>query len=105
VKFGEWYPLSEAADLAPAGEGVLQVRLAAGLIEYPRGKSAMVWYEHAPDLKHAARAFADRHAGKPLVCRHLIEIDEGVDLGAFCASLRDQFERRFGALPDYEQGS
>lgn len=103
MKFGAWYPLSDAGDLAPAGEGVLQVRLAAGLIEYPRGKSAMVWYEHAPDLKVAARRFAERHAGKPLVCRHLIELEQGVDLGAFCESLRTEFERRFGARPEYEQ--
>ncbi len=102
MKFGEWYPLSEAGDLAPAEEGVFQIRLAQGLLDYPRGKSAMVWYEHAADVKAAAVAFATEHAGESLVCRHLVEVDRGVDLGAFCAKLRADFERRFGAVPEYE---
>ena len=31
-------------------EGVLQLRVAEGLLDYPRGKSAMVHYEHARDV-------------------------------------------------------
>lgn len=102
MKFGAWYPLPDAGDLAPAGEGVLQLRLATGLIDYPRGKSAMVWYECAPDLRSAAKALAERFAGKDLVCRHLIEVDADVDLAAFCAKLREDFERRFGTVPHFE---
>jgi len=102
VRFGEWYPLSSAGDLAPAGEGVLQMRLAAGLLDYPRGKSAMVWYQHALDVHAAALELSRRHAGRALVCRHLIEIDPTVDLAAFCAKLRQEFVRRFGAVPEYE---
>ena len=102
MKFGAWYPLSEAGDLAPAEEGVLQIRLAHGLLDYPRGKSAMVWYAHAADIKAAALAFAAQHATEPLVCRHLVEVDADVDLAAFCAKLRADFERRFGAVPEYE---
>jgi len=99
VQFGHWYPLADAGDLAPASEGVLQLRLASGLLDYPRGKSAMVWYEHAPDVRAAAVALADRFAGNDLVCRHLIEIDPTVDLVAFCAKLRAEFVRRFGIAP------
>jgi hypothetical protein len=99
VRFGPWYPLAEAGDRAPTGEGVLQLRLATGLIELPRGKSAMVWYQHAHDLRTAARALAAAHAGKDLLCRHLIELDPAIDLAAFCAKLRREFERRFGAGP------
>ena len=102
MRFGEWYPLSTAGDLTPAGEGVLQLRLATGLIEYPRGKSAMVWYQHAPDVRIAAQALARRFADRDLVCRHLIDVDDGVDLGTFCAKLREDFERRFGSVPTYE---
>ncbi len=102
MRFGEWYPLSAAGDLAPAGEGVLQLRLAAGLIDYPRGKSAMVWYQHVPDVRIAARALAVRLADQDLVCRHLIEVDDGVDLATFCAKLRQDFERRFGSVPSFE---
>lgn len=102
MKFGPWYPLAAAGDHAPAEEGVLQLRLAAGLLDYPRGKSAMVWYQHAPDVRAAALALASAHTGKDLVCRHLIEIDAATDLNAFCAKLRAEFVRRFGTPPAYE---
>lgn len=100
MKFGTWYPLAEAGDHAPPGEGVLQLRIAQGLLAYPRGKSAMVWYEHAPDVRAAALALAAAHAGRDLLCRHLIEIDPAIDLGAFCAKLRADFVRRFGTPPE-----
>lgn len=102
MRFGDWYPLQAAGDLTPEGEGVLQLRLANGLHDYPRGKSAMVWYQHAPALRTAARALAVRFADHDLVCRHLIEVDGPVDLAAFCAKLREDFERRFGSVPMYE---
>ena len=101
MKFGPWYPLSAAGDRAPAAAGVFQVRLAHGLHDYPRGKSAMVWYEHAPDVRAAALQFAGAHPGE-LVCRHLIEHDPATDLAALCAKLRADFVRRFGAAPLYE---
>ena len=99
MKFGSWYPLAAAGDNAPPSPGVLQLRLAAGLLDYPRGKSAMVWYEHAANVRDAAAVLATRFAGRPFVCRHLIEIDGAVDLAAFYAKLRDDFVRRFGAPP------
>ncbi len=102
VKFGPWYPLAAAGDHAPADEGVLQLRLASGLLDYPGGKSAMVWYQHATDLRAAALTLAAAHTGKDLVCRHLIEIEAATDLAAFCAKLRADFMRRFGTPPAYE---
>lgn len=102
MRFGPWYPLVDAGDHAPAHEGVLQVRLAAGLIDYPRGKSAMLWYEHAPDVRAAALALTAAHIRTDLVCRHLIEIDAATDLGEFCANLRTEFVRRFGLPPAFE---
>ena len=102
MQFGPWYPLADAGDHAPPSEGVLQLRRASGLIDYPRGKSAMVRYAYSPDVRAAALALAAVHAGKPLLCRHLIEIDGAIDLAAFCAKLRGDFVRRFGAVPEYE---
>ncbi len=99
MRFGLWYPLASAGDHAPPGPGILQLRLATGLLDYPRGKSAMVHYAHAPDLRAAALALAAAHAGEGLVCRHLIEIDGATDLGTFYAKLRDEFVRRFGTPP------
>jgi len=101
VRFGPWYPLAEVGAHAPAAEGILQVRLATGLVDYPRGKSAMLWYGHALDTRAAALALATAHAGKDLVCRHLIEIEDATDLGAFCARLLAEFVRRFGTRPMY----
>ena len=104
MRFGPWYPLAEAGDLAPPEEGVLQIRLAAGLLDYPTGKSAMVAYRHAPDLRAEAGALAGAHAGRvaDLLCRHLIEIPAATDLAAFCAKLREDFVRRFGRAPIYD---
>jgi hypothetical protein len=103
MRFGPWYPLADARDLAPAGEGVWQLRLAKGLLDYPRGKSAMVHYEHAPDVRAAAASWAAAHGYEGILCRHLIEIDPEGDLAAFCAKLSDEFVRRFGASPRFER--
>ena len=97
MRFCPWYPLADAAAHAPAGEGVLQVRVAEGLVDYPRGKSAMVHYEHAPDVRAAAVALAGQ--GRALWCRHLIEVEGDADFAAIYAKLRDEFVRRFGAPP------
>jgi len=103
VRFGPWYPLADAGVHAPVAEGVLQLRLANGLVDYPRGKSAMVWYGHDLDTRAAALALAMAHAGKDLVCRHLIEIEDATDLAAFCAKLMAEFVRRFGTHPMYHR--
>ncbi len=105
MRFCPWYPLAEAGDRTPAAEGVLQLRIGQGLIDYPRGKSAMVHYAHAPDLRAAALALAAAHAGADLLCRHLIEIDPATDLAAFCATLQATFVDRFGAPPSFARPS
>ncbi|MBA3540375.1 MAG: hypothetical protein H0T79_12235 [Deltaproteobacteria bacterium] len=102
MRFCPWYPLADALAHLPAGENVLQLRVAEGLVDYPRGKSAMVLYAHAPDIRAAAHALIGAHAHRDLLCRHLIEIDEATDLGTFCAKLREDFVRRFGARPMHE---
>jgi hypothetical protein len=78
---------------------MLQLRLASGLVDYPCGKSAMVHYEHAADLRAAAVAWGAAHGDAGIVCRHLIETDGATDLAAFCAKLSDEFVRRFGGSP------
>jgi hypothetical protein len=100
VRFCPWYPLADAAAHAPAGEGVLQVRLATGLIDYPKGKSAMVHYAHALDVRSAAQALAAAHP-HGYVCRHLEPASAAVDLAAFYAKVREEFVRRFGAEPGF----
>jgi hypothetical protein len=100
MRFGPWYPLAEARDLAPAAEGVLQLRLATGLLDYPRGKSAMVHYAHAADVRAAALAWAAAHGSDGIVCRHLIEGDGAAPPSALYARVVDDFVRRFGAPPE-----
>ena len=102
MRFCPWYPLADAAAHAPATEGVLQLRVAEGLLEYPTGKSAMVHYEHAEDVRARATALAAAHPEAGLLCRHLeIEGDERVDLAAFHAKVREEFVRRFGSPPSF----
>ena len=100
MRFCPWYPLCDAAAHVPAGEGVLQVRLEHGLLDYPTGKSAMVWYAHSCDLRAAAQALATAHP-RGYLCRHLEEAGAGVDLAAFHAKVREEFVRRFGAEPQF----
>jgi hypothetical protein len=103
MRFGSWYPLAEARDHTPASEGVLQLRLASGLLDYPRGKSAMVHYEHAADLGAAAATWAAAHGTEGILCRHLIETTAATDLAAFYAKLSEEFVHRFGASPRFER--
>src|SRR4051812_17051909 len=99
MRFCPWYPLDEAAAHAPAARGVFQVRVADGLCDYPTGKSAMIHYEAADDVRAAAAAFAAGHPDRALLCRHTIEI-EGDDLAAFHARLLRDFRARFGVGPE-----
>ncbi|MCB9559990.1 MAG: hypothetical protein H6708_06240 [Kofleriaceae bacterium] len=103
MRFGPWYPLDDAARHAPAGRGVLQLRVADGLLTYPTGKSAMVHYELADDVRAAAARLAPVHrgAGRVLWCRHTVEATAAdlADLDGFLARLLRDFVRRFGAAP------
>ncbi len=98
MRFCPWYPLADAAAHAPAGRGVLQIRVADGLLDYPTGKSAMLHYELADDVRAAALRYPPRPG---LLCRHTIEMtpDDAHGLGAFHERLVRDFRVRFGALP------
>ena len=78
------------------------MRIAEGLLDYPTGKSAMVHYEQAQDVRAAATVLAEQHAGEGLLCRHLeIAPGDAVDLAAFHAKVREEFVRRFGTSPSF----
>ena len=95
--FGRWYPLRLAAAHAPTGPGVLQLRVAAGLCDYPRGKSAMVHYQAADDVRTAALALAAAHPDVDWLCRHTE--GEVADPAALVADLLRMFTARFGTAP------
>ena len=99
MEFGRWYPLAEAADHAPAGPGVFQLRLRTGLIDYPRGKSAMVRYGAADDVRAAVVALAGEVGAVDWLCRHLLGPTTGEEATALAARLSRDFAVRFGHPP------
>lgn len=101
MTFCRWYPLEAAAAHVPSGPGVLQLRVAAGLVDYPRGKSAMVHYEAGADMAEVAVGLARRFDGAGLLCRHSEDLSpaEARDVGAACGKLVERFTVRFGCPP------
>jgi len=95
MNFGPWSALRDAC--LPAGPGVLQVRRERGLVVYPRGKSAMVHYAAAADLRAAARAIAAAHPGAAWLVR--CNREPVADPEAAAARLIAEFVARFGAAP------
>jgi hypothetical protein len=107
VQFSAWHPLDDAGRTAPAAPGVLQAR-AEGLLPYPSGKSAMVFYDAAgdstlashvagpgrPGLDHARACGAAyvRFAVTPAAAA-------AIELGRLLTT----FRARFGALPRANQ--
>jgi hypothetical protein len=104
VSFGPWLPLDGAA--APDGPGCLQVRAgqgAAGLYDYPRGRSAMVYYG-ASDERVADALARFREQLPPGERASLyVRFEGGAAARARCARLLDQFVARFGAAPRLNQ--
>ncbi|WP_428263270.1 hypothetical protein [Haliangium sp.] len=111
MQFCPWYPLAAAAEHAPASPGIYQVRVEHGrLLEYPRGKSAMVHYGHAVDLRAAALALAAQHRNRGWLCRHALLGPDDLDpreraLGPerIFADLVAAFARRFGVPPTFPE--
>lgn len=99
MEFGRWYPLTEAADHAPTGPGVFQLRVRTGLIDYPRGKSAMVRYGAADDVRAAVVALAREVGDVDWLCRHLLQPTTGPEAAALAARLSRDFAVRFGHTP------
>jgi hypothetical protein len=106
MSFGRWHPLDDAAAHAPDGPGVYQVRLARGLVDYPTGKSAMIQYGAALDLRAAVAELARAHPGCEWLCRFADrttapEMASAPD--AMLAQLVTAFRRRFGAPPGFPE--
>ncbi|HTE51803.1 MAG TPA: hypothetical protein VK698_13205 [Kofleriaceae bacterium] len=106
MAFGRWFPLDQAAANAPATPGVVQVRLARGLIDYPTGRSAMIHYAAAVDLRQAVAELARAHPGREWLCRFA---DPEPGTGArggpdvMLSELLTAFRRRFGAPPGFPE--
>lgn len=97
MRFGSWHRLQDAADAAPRTSGVLQVRREHGLAVYPRGKSAMILYAAADDLRAACARLAADHPGAAWLCR--FNRDSLADPAEAAARLIADFAARFGGPP------
>ncbi|MFZ9887403.1 MAG: hypothetical protein ACO3JL_07860 [Myxococcota bacterium] len=105
MTFTEWYPLTttEVERNGIARPAAVQLRRASGLVRYPGGRSAMVYYLFVErDMKAALLThFADElstpgvRGHGPLWFRYL----EGENARAQLTVLFDQFQARFGAPP------
>lgn len=103
VRFGAWHPIDAAAEAAPDAPGVLETR-ADAVLDYPRGRSAMVLYAATP-AGLGLRAFLGGADGAGAIDRaraagaRWIRFGEAADPAAACARLVDRFVERFGAPP------
>lgn len=101
-RFCPWYPLAGSAERAPALPGVYQIKRSGQLLDYPRGKSAMLRYGHGPELATALAALVPQLADHPdaerFLCRHQITADAHA-AEALYRTVVDQFEARFGTPP------
>lgn len=95
--FVHWYPLREAVQHAPPETGVFQIRVADGLLDYPQGKSAMVHYGQATDLRDSIQQVAREHNEADFLCRHQSSEQPAVLL----EFVLNNFERRFGTAPSW----
>ena len=97
-RFSRWQPLAEAG-AAPDAPGVVQVKIADGLLVYPRGRRAMLWDSASPsisgDIDRARAWLADRVREADLRVRFLATPTPDRTL----ARLTARFLARFGAAP------
>lgn len=101
MRFVSWYPLAEAGEHAPPTPGVFQIRVRAGLVDYPRGKSAMIYYGWGREVRAAATAFLAAHPGADWLCRHAVQMSEWEldHPAAVAGQFVERFEARFGSPP------
>ena len=99
--FVHWYALRDAAEHAPAGPGVLQIKIPEGLRNYPSGKSAMVHYARSQNLQEELIRLAGEHDELDFLCRHQSSEQPAVLL----EFVQTQFERRFGTAPSWPQAT
>lgn len=95
VQFGPWHRLR--AEEFPSAPGVLQLRREHGLVQYPRGRSAMIRYLAVADLRAAVADLAIAHPDRAWLCR--CNRAPLADPPAELARLLADFTDRFGAAP------
>lgn len=107
-QFSTWFDLTESSveANAPDGPAALQVRRASGLVEYPTGKSAMVWYGFARTNARSVlrKVFAEEpHNTGEEQPRHEFRFIEGDEARGTLEKVWAKFQRRFGSPPILNQ--
>jgi len=97
--FVHWYLLAESS-MAPAASGMFQIRVKSGLIDYPTGKSAMVYYGCAENMQLEISQIAAQREAENFLCRHQSTNEPAVLL----ERMQDRFRKRFGVLPCWPEG-
>ncbi len=109
LTFGRWFPYAEAIEHMPEEPGVLQIRREQGLVDFPRGKSAMLRYGAAERSLRGALEELLQEPG-PAAVRQTIDGESRVESWLVrwavspvprqhCARLLASFTERFGAPP------
>lgn len=98
ARFSAWSSLETAP--AEGATGVVQLKCEGPLIQYPHGRSAMLWYGAGTDLAALTRQAAERASAWP--AEHLrwraLTLPPG-DAEATLTALLAQFITRFGSPP------
>ena len=98
--FVHWYSLAESHE-APAEPGMFQIRVVSGLLDYPNGKSAMVYYGCGDDMNAEIARIAAERSAEHFLCRHQSTEEPAVLL----ERMRKRFRDRFGVLPTWPMGN
>ena len=100
--FSPWRDV-DAPGALPAGPAVVQVKLAAGLVDYPGGRSAMVLYLWTHDLEalpaSVLPAIRARVAEGGLAAPLRFRFRPDANPARATAALLARFHARFGAIP------
>ncbi len=97
--FGHWFPLANALESAPPSSGVFQIKIPVGLISYPTGKSAMIYYAASENLQKDLGEFARQHVGREWRARYMELPTELAN--ALLETILEAFESRFGEKPRF----
>ena len=109
LTLGRWFPYTEAIEYMPEEPGVFQIRREQGLVDFPRGKSAMLRY--GASERSLRRVFAELLGepgpeavpqtidGEARVESWLVRWATSPVPHEHCARLLASFTERFGAPP------
>ena len=108
-QYSSWFELrAESVEQgAPRGAAALQVRRAEGVVTYPDGKSAMVWfgYSSSDAMKTLQKVFADEleTPGSRGQGHLLFRYHQGPSARASIIRRANHFAKKFGVPPLFNQ--